>query len=295
MTQHNWSPLWENTSPGLTHILFLNVNPATIGDATLVVSPTGQAMLVDAGVAGAGREIIAPMLAQCGIRRLRRLVISHLHDDHFGGVEELIDWPGLTVDEVIWSPFSIERYRQKESMYADPWARLIWALPDLCHRRRIRLTEPRLHARWALGGGATAHVIDIAHPEIDVPNFVNNNNIVLQITHGSITAMLTGDQGFEEEQRVLDSRHPVCSTVLKAAHHAGAGSNGAAWMQAVRPEVTVYPMPKWLSEDPRGIAGHARIQPYTQHIYRTWEHGHVDIVTDGRTYRVFTEKAIPAG
>lgn len=294
MTQPNWMPLWDGASPGLTHVLFVNVNPATIGDAILVVSPTGQAMLVDAGVAGAGREIIAPLLAQCGIRRLRRLVISHLHDDHFGGVEELIDWPGLSIEEVVWSPYSVERYRHKEPAYVEPWARLIGALPDLCHRRRIRLSEARLNARWILGGGTAAHVLDISHPDIDVPNFVNNNNIVLRVTHGSFSALLTGDQGFEEEQRVLESHHPVRSTLLKAAHHAGAGSNGASWMQAVRPEVTIYPMPKWLSEDPRGIDGHARIRPYTQHVYRTWEHGHVDVVTDGRTYRVFTEKNVPA-
>lgn len=60
------------------------------GDATLIVAPTGEAMLIDAGSAGAGKEIILPSLESEGIDELWYIVLTHYHEDHIGGVPEVI-------------------------------------------------------------------------------------------------------------------------------------------------------------------------------------------------------------
>jgi beta-lactamase superfamily II metal-dependent hydrolase len=62
------------------------------GQATLVVAPSGQSMLVDTGwptdtARDAGR--IAAAMKKAGVETLDYLVITHYHADHVGGMEQL--------------------------------------------------------------------------------------------------------------------------------------------------------------------------------------------------------------
>lgn len=73
------------------------------GQATLVVTPAGESLLVDAGFPGTGtftsrpRETLAPrdpgriaaVARLAGLSRIDDLLITHFHADHFGGVMEL--------------------------------------------------------------------------------------------------------------------------------------------------------------------------------------------------------------
>jgi beta-lactamase superfamily II metal-dependent hydrolase len=62
------------------------------GQATLVVSPSGESMLIDAGYPGfEGRDAdrIAAAAKQAGITRIDYLVVTHYHRDHVGGVPQI--------------------------------------------------------------------------------------------------------------------------------------------------------------------------------------------------------------
>lgn len=73
-----------------TSLLTLTILDVGQGDATLIQSPQGKTLLIDAGPENKGREVILPYLESQGITSLDLLIVSHFHLDHMGGVSELI-------------------------------------------------------------------------------------------------------------------------------------------------------------------------------------------------------------
>ena len=64
------------------------------GAATLLVSPTGESLLVDTGYPtddDRDAKRIAAAAAEAGLSRIDYLVITHYHRDHVGGLEALAE------------------------------------------------------------------------------------------------------------------------------------------------------------------------------------------------------------
>ncbi len=77
---------------GRLHLTVIDVGQ---GDSLLLRSPSGRAVLIDAGGSRDGRfdpgeRRVAPELWRLGLRRLDALVVTHAHPDHVGGARFLL-------------------------------------------------------------------------------------------------------------------------------------------------------------------------------------------------------------
>src|SRR5678815_879681 len=83
-------------APGLAsasnlEIYFIDVEG---GQATLIVTPAGQSLLIDAGYGGRDArdaERIMAAAREAHVDHIDYLLITHFHNDHVGGVPELAD------------------------------------------------------------------------------------------------------------------------------------------------------------------------------------------------------------
>lgn len=59
------------------------------GDATLIVSPEREAILIDAGPTEGGGHAVIETLREEGVTELKSVIATHHHEDHTGGIDEV--------------------------------------------------------------------------------------------------------------------------------------------------------------------------------------------------------------
>ena len=80
------SNAWAQSGKGLT-AYFIDVEG---GQSTLLISPSGQSLLIDAGWPGTrDADRIMAVVKQAGIAQIDYMILTHYHVDHAGGVPEL--------------------------------------------------------------------------------------------------------------------------------------------------------------------------------------------------------------
>src|SRR5687768_6324085 len=66
-------------------------------DAALIVMPNGKTLLIDSGKNNHG-ERIRNVMVTAGVTQIDAFVASHYHEDHYGGIDDLVD-AGVSVLE----------------------------------------------------------------------------------------------------------------------------------------------------------------------------------------------------
>ena len=259
----------------LLRATFLDVGQ---GDSTFFQFPYGGNMLIDGGTGGKydmGKRVVAYLRRQ-GVRRIDILLLSHPHDDHVGGlITVLKNFPvGLVLDSgQAHTSYSYEEFLKLIEGKRIPY-RIIKEGGEIKGFKGVRITVLN----------PPPHLLEGTDSDI------NNNSLVLKVTYGKVSLLLTGDIEREAEERLLRYGHYLKSTIIKVPHHGSRTSSTPDFLGLVNPQVAVIPVGR---RNPFRHPSPQVLQRYEKRgttIYRTDRQGAIILTSEGRSFQVRTMK-----
>ena len=250
------------------------------GDAILIRTET-QNVLIDTGDLDE-RDKLRAELDKAGVKKIDAVILTHPHADHIGGMEMLIDkYPiGMVYDNGMPSTSRVYIGYMKQ-LKAKGIAR-----KGLCTGDRVDL-----------GGGAVFEVLAPSAALVQQGSVKgykhdpNNESVVGRLVFGDFSMMFTGDAEKKEEQDILaGAQGTVQSTVLKAGHHGSKTSSSADFLRAVHPAAAL------ISCGVNNDYGHPHKETLKKFgalklaVYTTPRNGTITVTSDGKTYKVMTER-----
>ncbi|MEI6205694.1 MAG: DNA internalization-related competence protein ComEC/Rec2 [Desulfuromonadales bacterium] len=268
------------SADGKLHISMLSVGQA---ESLLLRLPDGTTMLVDGGgfLHDTGRDFgqrtLAPALGALGVRRIDKMVSTHDHPDHIGGLA------------FVARHFDVGEF----------WSTPTGLTADYAQDIRHVLSELHVPVRKlvagdsiTLSGGVELTVFSpdkavVQHSDADEMD-INEESLVFRLAFGSFSMLFTADAGFAAEYRMLAMGYKLESTVLKVGHHGSRYSTSEEFIGRVNPELALisagatnrFGLPSSRTLDM--LAGR-RIP-----VYRTDRDGTIELVSNGLSWSVAT-------
>ena len=268
-------------------IKMLNVGQ---GDAILIQTKK-QNILIDTSDLDERDKLVAE-LEKTRIRKLDRVILTHPHADHIGGIERLIKDGKLNIKEI-----------DDNSM--DSTSKIYKNYEKAAAAAGIPIGHLKDGDVLDFGGGVkfkvyypTAELIS-SGAQKGYKHDPNNESVVGHLTYKNFSMLFTGDAEKKVENDLLNSAHrsELKSVVFKASHHGSKTSAGLDFMKTVAPEYVVISAgePDVEGGNTYGHPHKAALNNYLKagvdrsKIYWTYKNGTITISTDGKAWSVTPE------
>ena len=110
---------------------------------------------------------------------------------------------------------------------------------------------------------------------------LNNYSIVLKLTFGEVSIMLTGDAEQLAEKEIINTKEDLQADILKVGHHGSSSSTSDKFLKSVNPQYAVISVGKDNSYKHPSDKVIQRLEKYGVKIYRTDNNGTITMITDG--------------
>jgi beta-lactamase superfamily II metal-dependent hydrolase len=250
------------------------------GDSILVILPNTKTLLIDGGERQSSDKVLST-LQERGLSYIDVVVATHPHADHIGGLIDVIN--NVDVGQVLDSG-QVHTTQTFEDLL------------DAINAKQIPLRSVSEGDSITLDPTVK---IDVLNPPASIPDGANNeaefndNSVVLKVTYGNFSVLLTGDMEERNEARLVFKNATILDAeILKAGHHGSRTSSSSDFLNAVSPEVVIislgagnsYGHPHQEALDRVSASG-------AQYLLRTDIDGTVTLTSDGDgSYSVLTEK-----
>lgn len=268
---------------GKLHIVFCDVGQ---GDATYIKFPGGKDMLIDGGPGGQTPKVLGCLAEHMSIfdREIDIVVLTHPQEDHLGGLQEIVH--RYAVKYFVYNGMSaasegftslLETVRKKNIS-----ERIVGTGEELSiGNTQFFVLAPQ---QSPLTQGGQRNVLGASN--------VNEFCIVLRLSYGSFDAMFMGDADIQVDPELVKRHNAVHGTleILKVPHHgAKTGMTDAflSWLGDVDAAIISVGKNRYGHPAPETIA---QLEQRDIEVKRTDWAGDIEIITDGKTWSVKTEK-----
>jgi len=220
------------------------------GQSTLIVSPSGQSLLIDTGWRGfEGRDAdrIQQAAKAAKIKQLDYVLITHYHRDHVGGVPQLADrmkigtfvdhGPNTEDSKVTKEDYSdyVKTIQRAEHLVVKPG--------DTVPLKGLNvqvLTAAGEHIQTPLAGAGQPNPFCASTPKRDPDPTENARSLGVLVTLGNFRLLDLGDLTWNKELELMCPNNPIGTVdVLVVSHHGLNQSNSPALVDAVHPRVAI--------------------------------------------------------
>ena len=248
----------KSTKPSETEKLSIYYLDVGQGDCELIVDED-TVMLIDAGNNEDG-PLLVNYLQGLGITKIDYVVATHPHEDHIGGLDDIIN--SFEIGNV---------YMPQVITTTQTYQDLIEAIRN----KGLKVNKIEIGEHFTLRN-AIATVIYVDNEQNEE---LNNNSIIINLAYGEKNFLFTGDTQSEVESKIIWDHVDV----LKVAHHGSKSSTSEKFLSAVKPEIAIISCGKnndygYPHKDVLDRLGKQNVQ-----IYRTDTDGTIILTTDGNT------------
>ena len=239
------------------------------GDATILIAPEGEVMLIDCGHPQCGVQVI-DALKKLGVTHIDYFVASHPHIDHIGSFPQIAE--AFPIGKVFRSPlvYTSSHYHNFEQTIAEK--KLDAGV----------LTEGDL---FYFGKDIEVKIYNpgqsISYPENYPANstqFENNQSVAMRLSYGSSSAWFAGDL-YMVQERALTTKYgdELQSDVAKANHHGGDTSNSLRWIKTLKSKIVVA-----MHDELDSMTVYTNYKKYGAEYHLTKMDGTVRVVMDDK-------------
>lgn len=240
-------------------VYFLDVGQAD----SILIKSDDEYMLIDAGNNEDGEKLVK-YLSNLGIEKFKYVVGTHAHEDHIGGMDDIIDNFDI---ETFYMPDVITTTKTFESVL------------DSLEKRNIYFDTPKVGEILKLGN-SSIEVMSVGDDEKDL----NDTSIVLKLINNNICFLFMGDATSNVEKTILDK--DIKCDVLKVGHHGSRYSTSNDFLNKVSPSYAVISAGKNNSYNHPHSELLDRLNNLKINIYRTDELGTIIFSSDGEKMEI---------
>src|SRR5216117_1952578 len=221
------------------------------GNATLLVSPAGESLLIDTGNGGAAAardagRIMAAM-KDAGVQQIDHLITTHWHGDHFGGmaefashvtIKELIDHggnvqPAAAADDFLQKTYP-QLYAKGKHTVAKPGSKISVSGLDVLV---VTSAGETIKAGLPGAGGGNPYCASFKPGE---NNAEDPMSVGTYVTFGNFRTIHLGDLTKNKEFELMCPNNRIGTVdVLLGLHHGVDTSNSEVLVHALRPRVAI--------------------------------------------------------
>lgn len=201
---------------GEQYVEFIDVGQA---DCTLVVNKD-TIMLIDAGNNEDGEYIVA-YLKQLGISKIDYLVGTHPHEDHIGGLDNIIE--SFEIGVLLMPDVSTDLYTYES---------VVSAAKD----HDVEIRHPAVGEQWGIGD-ATCTVL--SNSAIEDVTDLNEWSLVLHLDTNKLDFLFMGDAQICNENAIIESGLNFKADVLRVSHHGSSDANSEKFIRMASPTYSI--------------------------------------------------------